>query len=163
MAARDQRNHRFWLGFALLVVVGVFLGLKVHQAISLVLGAKYNASAGSGSRSTVEKDLLAQAAGRDSLLKEDDSFPRDPFRSPSTSTVSRRQTPQPQQETEAPPPVLRALLYDNVNPSVQLSVGSMTSDWLLEGDTFEGWVIEGIGPDSVRLSKDDESVVLSTS
>ena len=162
MAARFDRDRSFWLGFALLITVGIFLGFKTQQAVSLVLGAMNRESVDNGSRSVPDGTLLAQIADRDRMLGDTGSLQRDPFRSPRDSGVDRNPTPQPRQETKAVP-TLRALLFDNVNPSVQFSIGAQTSDWLRKGDSYQGWVVIEIGPNSVRISKEDESLVLSTS
>ncbi len=61
------------------------------------------------------------------------------------------------------PPDLRALLYDNVNPSVQLSSGATTSGWLHKGDSFLGWTVVEITATSIRISRGGESIVLTSS
>jgi hypothetical protein len=142
--------------------VGVFLGLKTLQAVSLVQGDKNPVSIRNAPPSASDEILLAQIADRDSLLVDTGSLDRDPFRDPTVWRPQRVRTSQPERDKEVVP-ILRALLYDNVNPSVQLSAGSETSDWLRQGDSFKDWVIVEIGPDSVRISKNDEHVVLSTS
>ena len=162
MANGTQRNRQLWLGFALLVLVGVLLGLKTQQAVSLVLGAKNRVSIGNSFQPAPEGALLAQVANRDSLLEDTGSLDRDPFRNPIVWKPSKVRTDKPEKDGEAVP-ILRALLYDNVNPSIQLSTGAVTSGWLRKGDSFQGWVIVEIGPDSVRISKNDENVVLSMS
>jgi len=162
MALRVQRDRGFRVGFALLVTIGIFLGFKTQQAISLALGAMNRVSVDSGSRPLADRMVLAQIADRDRLLAATGSLERDPFRSPRDSHVDRNPTPQ-RRESTGGVPVLRALLFDNVNPSVQLSIGAHTSDWLREGDSYEGWVVMEIGVDSVRISKGDQSLVLSTS
>jgi hypothetical protein len=59
--------------------------------------------------------------------------------------------------------VLRALLFDDVRPSVQLGVGGSTSDWLHRGDRFRGWQIVEINAKSVTVSTGSETVVLRSS
>jgi hypothetical protein len=162
MAVRVQSDRGFWLGLALLIAVGIFLGLKVQQAVSLAHGAMSGASIERQAQPNPDRKLLIQVADRDSFLRDTSALQRDPFRSSRPLAVNRDPAPPRQQEVSTVP-VLRALLFDNVNPSVQLSIGALTSDWLREGDSFEGWVVLEIGPDSVRVSKNDESVVLSTS
>ena len=147
MANGTQRNRQLWLGFALLVLVGVLLGLKTQQAVSLVLGAKNRVSIGNSFQPAPEGALLAQVANRDSLLEDTGSLDRDPFRNPIVWKPSKVRTDKPEKDGEAVP----------------ISTGAVTSGWLRKGDSFQGWVIVEIGPDSVRISKNDENVVLSMS
>jgi hypothetical protein len=155
------RQHRsFWIGVVLLLLVGVFLGIRAGRAVHAVLGD------GETSVEPVAAAVGTAAAFdgvKDSLLAVAVMHERDPFRDPPplrAEGVVNRAAPPPVAKA---PPDLRALLYDNVNPSVQLSQGTTTSGWLHRGDSFLGWTVLEITPTSTTIARGGESVVLTSS
>ncbi len=57
-------------------------------------------------------------------------------------------------------PELGALLYDTINPQVQLRISGQASGWMSEGAAFQGWVVETIRPDAVTVQRQGERIVL---
>ncbi len=57
-------------------------------------------------------------------------------------------------------PKLRTLLYDDVNPSAQISYKGDRSNWLHVGDEFRGWKIDDITKDTVTVSRRSRRYVL---
>ena len=51
-------------------------------------------------------------------------------------------------------PTVRAIVYDQIHPSVRLADGEHVSGWLRQGDSFRGWTITQITAQSVRIQKD---------
>ncbi len=160
MGPRGKDGRSGWTSAGLVLVVGVILGIlagrSVHGVLSGRLTWETQARGGAGS-------APAPAGDPDTLLASATVSGRDPFRPPQAprpeGLVSARQPVQ--RVTE--PPVVRALLYDNVNPTVQIGIGSATSGWLHIGDLFEGWTVVEITATSVRVSRDGESIVLPSS
>jgi hypothetical protein len=103
-----------------------------------------------------------------SYLQESVSSGRDPFletkvnkpKAKPKSTGSNSAKPKPAKPKKQVPPVLRALLYDTVNPSVKLSEKGAVSGWMYVGDEFRGWTIDFISSNSVTVSKNGKVVVL---
>jgi hypothetical protein len=85
---------------------------------------------------------------------------RDPFSNPQVLVATR---PGGSAVEPAGSPLLRMLLYDNVSPTVQLSVGEALSGPLHVGDTFRGWTVDAIRTTSVLVSRGGETLVLSSS
>ena len=152
----------FWFGFALLVLVGVFLGLRAGGAIRAVMGGRQwalSSEAGSGAVGTGTQG----AAVKDSLLSAVNLSNRDPFRYASAPRADGGAAPRATPSEARTPPDLRALLYDNVSPSVQLSSGAATSGWLHKGESFLGWTVVEITATSTTISRGGESIVLTSS
>ena len=57
-------------------------------------------------------------------------------------------------------PVLRAFLYDDRQPTIQVAIGELTSGWLRAGDKFQGWTVTDINATAATLSRNGQSVVL---
>jgi len=155
---RDIRNDKgFWTGYLLLLLVGVFLGLRSERTVTAVLAAQ-NRDIRSTSPSTGSLDIQpARLEFRDSLLVHTQPKVRDPFHPLPVKTKPRKVEPKP----ELPEiPSLRALLYDSVNPSAQINIGSSKSGWLHEGESFRGWTVINITPQSVWISKEHRTYVI---
>jgi hypothetical protein len=53
------------------------------------------------------------------------------------------------------------ILYDQLSPEVQISVGDDLSGRLKIGQSFRGWTVVSISARSCVVRKDDETVTLS--
>jgi hypothetical protein len=157
---RNGRNA-LWASYGLLVLFTALLAVRSERTIATVLAGgdprtppptAVAGPAGSSATIVVERNRVIAAA----TLGE-----RDPFRPP--PAPARPGGASPRSTDSDPPPVLRTLLYDRVSPSVQLSIGRATSGWLRAGDAFRGWVVVEISPTSVRITKGDRSLVLTSS
>jgi hypothetical protein len=142
-----------------LLVILILLGLRSYQVGTLMLPSGIQPTTAAAAAQEADSTMLSLAY-KDSILSTTEACDRNPFSAPR----ARRRTPPPvrQQdpEPEEGPPSLAALLYDNVEPAVQLKYKSSVSTWLRKGDSFRGWVILEISPNSVTILKDGESVVL---
>jgi hypothetical protein len=159
--ARPRNGRDSLAGIFLLVLVGAWLGLRSGLLMLAVLGLKGQVTRVVTPPNDPSLDQASLAAARDSLLVRARPGERDPFRGPELSDRAFSPARAISQGPEAPP-VLRASLFDNVNPpSVQISQEGETSEWLHRGDSFRGWVVSDLQPDSIRISKGGRSVVLS--
>jgi len=157
----------FWLALASFALVLLIQGFRTSHVVSVLLDRT--------DRETVRKQagerkpdaLLAMVDQKDSLVVAATGAERNPFGDPPRPRRPRVERPQnqapapPPRPVEEKPPTLRTLLFDRVNPSVQLRDASRSSGWLHVGDTFDGWLVEEILENSVRISKGSRSVVLS--
>lgn len=151
-----------WATIALVAAVGVILGLVATSSVRSVSAGFGKVAAQPGS--PTDSASPSALAARDSLLAGARAGARDPFRAPTAPQSQTDGTSVRKQETAlAGTPVMRALLYDNVNPLVQIGIGSVTSGWLHKGDRFQGWTVVEINSTSVRLARSGESVVLLSS
>ena len=157
---RDGENLKF--GVALLLVVGIVLGVRSEAAIRAVLSFKGATSVTADSQVARTKELSEKMESRDRLLDGAVVGPRDPFHAPPAPQQAVKQVRAPK---PVPPvqPVIRAFLYDNVNPSVQIGVGAEVSGWMRKGDSFQGWTVVEITNTTVRVSRSGTSLVLATS
>ncbi len=162
MSRKARKDVAFWTGCGAVLLFVLVLGLRCGQTVSAVLSARgqptpeAKAAGGTGTADAFE------IARRDSLVAAATPGERNPFRDPpprERAPTRRPETPRPVSE---PPPSLRALLYDTVNPSVQLAVGNSASGWLLEGDVFKGWTVAAITPTSVTVTRGNRSLVLNS-
>lgn len=163
MSAETKRHLSFWIALGVLVVVGVVLGIRSKQAVTAVLAAKQS---GIEVRDPSLRQRLAEVdkmRDRDSLLATALPTSRDPFRKARSAPRSQTRPVRDKTPEVSGTPSLRALLFDNVAPTVQLSVGSVMSGWLHKGDSFHGWTVEEITSSSVRVSRDGSSIVLPSS
>ena len=154
------RNGRESLaGFYLLVLVGAWLALRSGQLMFTVLGLQRQVTLAVATDNDPRRAQASVAVYRDSLLAQARPGDHDPFRAPQLPdrvfSPTRATSPGPEV-----PPVLRAFLFDNVNPSVQISQGGETSEWLHRDDSFRGWTVIDLQSNSVRISKGGKSVVL---
>jgi hypothetical protein len=156
------RNGRraLWAAYGLLVAFTALLAIRSERTIAAVLaGASPKAppAAAVAERTGSSADIVAD---RNHSIASAALGERDPFRSPPPPA---RSGTAPGSIDADPAPILRTLLYDRVSPSVQLSIGRSTSGWLRAGDVFRGWVVVEIMPTSVRISKGDRSLLLTSS
>lgn len=159
--ARPRNGRDSLAGFYLLVLVGAWLALRSGQLMFTVLGLKRQVTPAVATAIDSRRAQASVAAYRDSLLVRARPGDRDPFRGPELPDRAFSPARAISQGPEAPP-VLRASLFDNINPpSVQISQEGATSEWLHRGDSFRGWVVSDLQPDLIRISKGGRSVVLS--
>jgi hypothetical protein len=145
--------------FGALLVILILLGLRSYQVGTLVLPSGTPQTTGAAVAQEADSPLLS-VAHMDSILSTTESCDRNPFSAPR----GRRRPPPPPRQVDPEPeegtPSLAALLYDNVEPAVQLKYKTSFSSWLRKGESFRGWVILEISPNSVTILKDGEYVVL---
>jgi hypothetical protein len=165
---RYQTTH---LGILLLILCGVFLGVRMHAAIQSVLAARYEISLSGGNTSKSGRDpLLRRVQEKDDLLGLESAGParqrrapgssiRDPFH-PAVVAAAVQAEPALAAETE-PEMSLKALIFDRVSPSCLISVDGDPSGWMGVGESFHGWKITEIGPGSVSVSRNGMARTLS--
>ena len=162
MMSNMQIDRRAWIGFGVLLLLVVALGVRGQRAASTVLtgvGERQSTSV----RSVDDPHDINAVAIRDSILLEAQASDRNPFRQ---ITVARAVAQEPTRTTTAPAPrkpkkpKLLTLLYDDVAPTVKISVGSKRSDWLHVGDKFLEWKVDDISVASVSVTRRGKTVVL---
>jgi hypothetical protein len=151
-----------WAGYAALLLGLLVLGVQVQRTMTAVL------SLGSGAGSGTSGDMGEEAAGwgsiaaRDSLIARAHVGARDPFQSGAPRVTSSPAAAESRPAPD-PDPRLGSLLFDNVAPSVQLTVGPSRSGWLRQGDAFLGWKVVEVGRTSVKVAKGSRTLVLGSS
>jgi hypothetical protein len=152
------RLHR--LGFWALVAVGLVLGFRGFVVAREAVFSRPTPRSATVATSGNEL-LLNEITARDSIVLEARACARDPFLPPPPPASDSKGIKKPDQQPQViVTPALVALLYDNVAPSVQLRLRTFVSPWLNEGDSFQGWTVARITPDSVVVSMDGKNRVL---
>jgi hypothetical protein len=161
MTNRVFDNRSFWVTVAVLGVLTLAMGVRARSTVATVLSPDSSASAyQQASSKSLSQDLIAVGT-LDSLLISAVPGDRDPFQFPRVRQATRAKSSQKRVEKKDTPPVLRTLLYDNVDPGVRISFGSRTSGWLHTGDTFNGWTVAAITSSSVEIFNDTGRLLLS--
>jgi hypothetical protein len=145
-----------WVGrfsIALLLASLVVVGIRAHRTSALALYPDRNAASQPGIPKETPVYLTEYASSGRPMPA------RDPFQYLET-TIPRKQPVEPVEDKTQSLPELGALLYDTINPQVQLRVSGVSSGWLSEGAVFNGWVVEAIQPDAVTVQKQGERLVL---
>ena len=150
----DRKNARAMI--VLLLVAGTgFLGLRVVRTMHEISAGRNEAAAAANSAGNSRLEKMTRAMDdRRELRVAVASLARDPFRAPSAMRAAESgaaPTRTAEAQVAGPVPALRALVYDNVRPSVQLACEDVISPWLGQGDTFKGWTVLEIGPGSVWI------------
>ncbi len=140
---------------ALALTVAV-LGILSWHASSAVLRAGRVVPARAAALAGRQADLTSTLDERMSRLTSRAGLGRDPFRPPAEPAPAARPSP------AGPAPVLRALLYDEVDPSVQLAMGGSTSSWLHRGGSWRGWSVVEIGRGGATIQQAGRRVHLSS-
>ncbi|MCK4412108.1 MAG: hypothetical protein KAY32_01055 [Candidatus Eisenbacteria sp.] len=153
-------SRGFWISLGVLVLIGVFLGARSWGAVRAVLAIQQESSMNQATDEVPWTSHAAVISYKDSLLANVVVAQRDPFDNP---PVEYRPRVEIDPEPLVREPLLRAILYDTVNPSVILSVGSASSRWLHEGESFLGWRVADIASTAVTVTHGDRSAVLSLS
>jgi hypothetical protein len=149
----------FWIAYCVLCVGVAVLGLRSERTIASVLAGAWGDSAGHQSSQATPSATSLQLQVKDSLLVQARIGERDPFKPPVVKRApTRKRRPAPPKPE--PKPSLQTLLFDNVDPSVQLRLGGEPSGWLHVGDKFSGWTVVEITATSATIVKKDQSVVL---
>lgn len=161
--SRITNDHRIWAGLAVLLVIMAMLGFRSQRAASEVLSFRNESDVPVVSTGGDLHGLLGLAR-RDSMLDATCAAKNTPFRNPNFIQDIARQDPQRKSGTPAPArmvePKLLTLLHDDVNPCVQISVGSDRSGWLHQGDSFRGWSVNEIVREGVTVAKQNKTLVL---
>lgn len=145
----------FWMACTVVALCGALLGLRSERAVSAVLaGPRLDVlSVDARPGRLGDRDQLAS---KDSLLAASVPAERDPFCDPPPPPRPARKAsppkPKPIVVPKPPAPHLQALLYDLVDPAVQLRVSGRTSAWLPVGAEHEGWRILDITARSVVVT-----------
>jgi hypothetical protein len=151
------RGRLSWLAYGMLFVLSMLLVVRAAGLVGAVLtpaAAPHLPTTQSGSQ-----DPGTVVAGSDSTDGLQ-TGPRNPFTDPPAPARPRRVRRAPAPAPRPEVPSLRALLYDTVNPSVQLRTSREDSAWLHVGETFDGWTVAEITAASVTIVRDDQRVVL---
>ena len=155
MASSLGQGRVFWMACTAVAIFGALLGLRSERAVSSVL-----AGPGLGVLSVDARPGRLpdrdQLASKDSLLAAAEPAGRDPFSDPPPPRRPARKASPPKPKAivvpKPPEPHLQALLYDLVDPAVQLRVKGRTSGWLPVGAEHGGWRILDITARSVVVS-----------
>lgn len=155
MARSRGQGQLLWVAGIALALCGALLGLRSERAVSSVLAGTGVEILMAGAQPGVIPDL-ERLATKDSLLAAVVPAARDPFSDPAPPPRPTRKTapatPQPAVDLPPPQPRLQALLFDLVDPAIQLRVGGETSGWLPVGGEHGGWRILEITSGSAVVS-----------
>lgn len=146
---RKSRNGVGSLTALLLLAAGIYLVVRSLAAADTVLSPAVGPRASSPGVGT---SPAAEAKARDDALRDVGTPSRDPFHVPErpAAATSRLDT-RPRSGT---PPEVRLVLFDQVDPEVQLSSEGGISGRLRVGQSFEGWTITAISQSAVVVMKD---------
>jgi hypothetical protein len=155
----DKKHYAIGIGLMLAVVL--VLGVRSKATVDAVLADKAPVEAASTEHKRLVNDEMSGVTYRDSLVAiahlAEDLI--DPF-------LGDKALPQ-KVAAKAPPrvarlikPRLAALIFDDVDPTVQIRVAGERSNWLHTGDRFKGWQVAEIDSKSVKVKKGDREVVL---
>ena len=156
MSRRSDERGMAAMTLLVLAVAGIYLAFRGWVTVHTVLAPPtLSSESGLGNPAA----LVDEARRRDLALAGVGTPDRNPFsavRARSRTVVSH----------PAPPPApvlpaLRMILYDQLSPEVQISVGEDLSGRLKLGQTFRGWTVVSISARSCVVRKDDETVTLS--
>lgn len=142
----------------LLAVAGVFLLWRAWGAVG---GALSPASTAANAASTAPVPIVAKARMLDAGLATVDLRGRDPLNRKYVPPPPGQRAAEPAPEP-APPPQLRLLLYDEIQPVVKIAVEGELSPRLTVGQSFKGWRVESISSTRVVVSKDGETISLTS-
>jgi hypothetical protein len=149
------QGRLLWMICVALAIFGALLGLRSERAVSSVLAGPGFDILAAGTQSGGIPDL-DRLAVKDSLLAAAEPSARDSFSDPPPPPrPARKATPSKPKTVvvpQPPQPHLQALLYDHVDPAVQLRVGGKTSEWLSVGADHGGWKILEITSGSVVVT-----------
>jgi hypothetical protein len=133
----------------LLVAAGIYLVVRSLAAADAVLSPAVGPRASSPGVGT---SPAAEAKARDDALRDVGTPPRDPFHVPERpAAATSRLDARSRSDT---PPEVRLVLFDQVDPEVQLSSEGGISGRLRVGQSFEGWTITAISQSAVVVMKD---------
>jgi hypothetical protein len=157
----DSRDKRLTqIGIAVMLVLLAILGVRSTRTVQAVLAPVSGTAAAAPAASQADPDI-ASLSRRDSLIDSAAPGRRDPFRESADPLPRvRRSGVSSDEETPRAKPGLCALLFDNVNPTTQVSIDGVRSGWLRQGDEFQGWTVAVITKDSVTMTKGGDSLVL---
>lgn len=145
---RRRRNQEGAAAITLLVlaVAGIYLVFRAYTSVHTVLSPTLPDTGPTGGGKVT---LVERAEARDRTLASLGEPTRDPFsrvrRAPTHGTRTR---PVPKPEAA---PVLRMILYDQLSPEIQLSVGNDLSGRLRLGQSFSGWTVVSISARSCTV------------
>ena len=141
----------------ILAVSGIYLAFRTWTAVQTMWAPAPKAVVPlSGSTLTA----VSQAEARDARLAEVGEPERDPFNRVRTARRNTPRTSRPAPVPEAKP-VLRMILYDQIRPEVQFSLGPHLSGRLRPGQSFLGWTVMSISTRSCLISKDGQTLTLT--
>jgi hypothetical protein len=160
--SRDEAKRERPLGLVLLGAVGILLAIRAQGAVHAVLETQSQLQHATSPAPQAERSLVARLTEKDALLVSvsDLMDARNPFLFPSSARPAPARVAEPAATPSAPS--VRLLLYDHTNPIVVLSSGSQTSERLQQGDRFQGWEVVSIQPGSVTISRNGETLVLTS-
>lgn len=158
MIQHTQERTAFRIALALIMLLVVGLGVRSGKTVDAVLTYQPD-TVGSVAAPAIGDGIdLDAVARRDSILAATSVQDRDPF-----TALAAAPKPKPKRVRRAPKivnPTLNALLFDNVNPMVQISIAGERSGWLHKEEEFRGWRVTRIAKDSVEVRNKKRSVVL---
>jgi hypothetical protein len=165
MKATGKRGGQvLMVGYVLVLLMVLVLAFRTEQTIAAVLGGGQPPRVEARQESAGAR-LLAEIERRYEQIAQALPGLRDPFRDPPApqrpaqpAVVARQVQPAEPEEPQGPVfPSVRAIIYDERNPSVRLVMGEDVSSWLRQGDIFRGWMVTQITPQSVRVTRDGSS------
>lgn len=157
MSRRRNERGSAVLTALVLAVSGIYLAFRCWSAVQAMTAQPPAADVPSLEGSAV---LVAKAEARDGKLTAAPPPERDPF---NRVRVTRPRPERTVRQAPAEPalPVLRMILYDEIRPEVQFSVGGDLSGRLHPGQSFRGWTVQSISTRSCVVQKDGRSLTLT--
>jgi hypothetical protein len=157
MKRRRSERGAAVLTALVLAVSGIYLVFRAWTVVQTITAPPPEASVPSLEGSVAS---VAEAEARDGMLARIGDPERDPFNRP---RVVHRSTPRTNRPAPPEPalPVLRMILYDQIRPEVQFSVGGALSGRLQPGQSFRGWTVMSISTRSCVVEKNGRTLTLT--
>lgn len=144
------------LGFILVALVIGLLGVRSGRTVVTVLDTRPLAAV-STVRAGVDS-VIAKLGERNAQVASAEPTERDPFGAPPRPQAPARTS---RQRAAVPrDPTLQAIIHHAEDATVRVKVGAASSDWLHVGDAFQGWTVDEISADAVRLSRNGRQLEL---
>ncbi len=163
--ANPQHDKKYYLvGIGVMLLVVLLLGMRSKQTMNAVLADKTPLVAETVQHTQLVKEELKGVTMRDSMVVTAvlDAKLRDPFDPGQQTQRPHKSVPKPRHVARFLRPLLAGLIFDDVSPTVQITVGSERSDWLRAGDRFKGWQVAEIDAKSVKIKKGKKEMGLCT-
>jgi len=161
--AKTQQDRKYYaVGVGAMLLVVLLLGLRSKEAVQAVLNDRAPELTAETERPELVVAAVRGVAARDSMVAVAhlDAKLRDPFARDKKAPKSDRPVRRPQRVAKVIRPALSALIFDEVHPTVQITIEGERSDWLGTGDKFRGWQVAEILARSVKVKKGDKEIVL---
>ncbi len=163
MKQKTHGDRFFWLGCGLVGIVLLILVFRCERAVTSVVSTHSAAEQQALAPASSGGTIYAMVAMKDSLIASAGSVERDPFlvvEAPKPKPAPRKARPAKKRRLPAPPR-LTAILFEEADPMVKITVGSTVSGWLRNGEVYKGWTIVKIEETTVEVHDKHRTVNLS--